>query len=83
MIELTKKTLKIDDKQEAHKQQSMEALTCSCEHPGISNFPTIHTQRPWKHTHWVEWNSKNVRLQHETPTLWIMILQQGELDMEV
>jgi len=50
-IELTKKTLQIDDKQEAHKQQSMEALTCSCEHLGITNFPTIHTQRPWKRTH--------------------------------
>jgi hypothetical protein len=43
-IELAKKTLKMDHKRKTHKQQSIEALACPCEHPSVINFLTIHTK---------------------------------------
>jgi hypothetical protein len=62
MIELVKKTPKIDDKQETHKQQSMEALACSCEHLGVINFFVNHTNTMEAYTLW--WNGE---------TLWKML----------
>ncbi len=42
-IKLTKKTPKMDDKREAHKQWLMKALACPWEHPGVIKFLAIHT----------------------------------------
>jgi hypothetical protein len=54
MIELVGKTFKANDKQEAHKQRSMEALACPCEHPGVIKFLAIHIETMEAHTLW--WN---------------------------
>ncbi len=54
MIELAGKTLKTNDKQEAHKQQSMETVTCTCEHLGVIKFLAIHTETMEAYTLW--WN---------------------------
>jgi hypothetical protein len=44
MIELAKNTPKTNEKQKMCKQQSMEALTCPCEHPSVIKFLTIHVE---------------------------------------
>jgi len=54
MIELVGKTLKMDDKQKAHKQQLVEALACPCEHANVIKFLTIHIKTTKAYTLW--WN---------------------------
>ncbi len=43
MIKLARKTSKLDDKQEAHKQWLVEVLACLCKHPCVIEFFAIHT----------------------------------------
>jgi hypothetical protein len=44
----------MDDKRETHKQLSMEALACLCEHPSVIKFLAIHTKTMEAYTLW--WN---------------------------
>jgi Fe-S-cluster containining protein len=53
-IELAWKTSKANDKWEARKQQSVEALTCPCKHPSVIKFFAIHTKTMEAYTLW--WN---------------------------
>jgi hypothetical protein len=62
IIELVRKTSKMDDKQKTHKQQLVEALACLCEHPSVIKFLTIHTKTMEACTLW--WNGG---------TLWKML----------
>jgi hypothetical protein len=52
MIELAKKTSKMDDRWKTHKQQLVEALACPCKHPSVIKFLTIHTKTMEAYTLW-------------------------------
>jgi len=54
MIELVRKTPKMDDKWKARKQRLVEALTCMCEHLGVIKFLAIHIENMEAYTLW--WN---------------------------
>jgi hypothetical protein len=51
--------IKVNDKQEARKQQSMKALACPCEHIGVIKFLAIHTETMEAYTLW--WNGGTFR----------------------
>jgi hypothetical protein len=48
---LARKTPKIDDKGEACKQCSVEALAYTCEHPSVIKFLAIHIETMEAYTH--------------------------------
>ncbi len=52
IIKLVGKTPKIDEKWEACKQQSVEALACSCKDPSVINFFAIHVKTMEAYTLW-------------------------------
>jgi hypothetical protein len=54
MIELARKTLKMDDKRKTCKQQSMETLACPCKHPSVIKSLAIHKKTMEVYTLW--WN---------------------------
>jgi hypothetical protein len=66
IIELARKTPKLDDKQKTHKQRLVEALACPCTHPSVIKFLAPHKDHGGIYI-MVEWgsSSKNVGLQHE------------------
>jgi hypothetical protein len=76
MIELVGKTLKTNDKQEARKQRSVEALACSCEHPSVIKFLAIHIETMEAYTLW--WNGGTLQKMLDYNTkyfpLWIIVL---------
>ncbi len=86
MIELAGKTLKTNDKQEAHKQQSMETITCTCEHLGVIKFLAIHTETMEAYTLW--WNGGtflemlDYNMKYSPIIDNCMLLQQGGPNME-
>jgi hypothetical protein len=43
-IELARKTSKINDRLEVHKQHLVEVLGCPCEHPSVIKFLNIHSK---------------------------------------
>jgi hypothetical protein len=53
-IKLVGETPKIDEKWEMCKQRSVEALVCSCEHPSVIKFFSIHVKTMEAYTLW--WN---------------------------
>jgi hypothetical protein len=46
----------MDDKQETRKQQSLEALACSCKHPCVIKFFAMHIETMDAYTLW--WNGR-------------------------
>jgi len=54
IVELAKKTPKIDDKQKACKQCLVEALAYTCEHPSVIKFLAIHIETMEAYMLW--WN---------------------------
>jgi len=51
-IKLTRKTLKTDDNQKTHNQQSVETLALFCECPSVIKFLAIHTKTMEAYTLW-------------------------------
>jgi hypothetical protein len=49
----------MDDKQKTHKQQSMEALACPCEHSSVIKFLAIHIETMEAYT--LCWNGGTFR----------------------
>jgi hypothetical protein len=54
----------MDDKQEACKQQSVEA--CPCEHLGVIKFLTIHIETIEAYTFAVEWRNIQKKFDYNT-----------------
>jgi hypothetical protein len=85
-IELAGKITKIDDKRKTCMQQSMEALACSCEHPGVIKFLTIYIKTVEAYT--LCWNGGTLQkmLDYNTKYSPIMnnctLLWQGGLNMK-
>jgi hypothetical protein len=52
MIEVARKTPKMNDKQKTHKQQLVEALACPCEHLGVIKFLATHIETMVAYTLW-------------------------------
>jgi hypothetical protein len=59
MIELVGKTPKTYDNPKTHKQWSMKALECQCEHLGVIKFLAIHIETMEAYTLW--WNGGTLR----------------------
>jgi hypothetical protein len=74
-IELARKTLKMDDKQEACKQQSVEA--CPCEHLGVIKFLTIHIETIEAYT--LRWNGGTFQKKFDYNTKYSPIIDNRTL----
>ncbi len=86
IVELTRKTPKIDDKRETCKQCSMEALACTCKQPSVIKFLAIHVETMEAYTFWWDWGILWEMLDYNMKYSPIMdsriLLQQGGSNME-